>query len=281
MKTEKRKTNIFLIVSIAVLFLGIASCAAFSLKMYADAVRVNDELSEMIRQSGMEISMRSVAEEQRLFREKSAEERQQLERDYRLSLKRIFLENNRHELMTLVNPWNSISPEYVPHLVNIGDGMVIDERCAGALEKMLTDCRKAGGFPVPISAYRTQEYQQELFDNKVERVIAGGTDPQLAPEKAAQSVAFPGTSEHQLGLAIDIVDEIYPELDYQQQWTGTQQWLISHCTDYGFILRYPDGTGDKTGIIFEPWHYRYVGKAAAEEITGLGITLEEYLLSAG
>ena len=280
MEAEKRKKNILLIVSVAVLFLGIAACAAFSLKMYSDAVRRNEELSEMLRQSGMEISLRTMAEEQRFLREKNSEERQRLEAEHRLSLKRAFLEKNRQELMSLVNPWNSISPEYLPHLTEIGDGMTIDERCAGALERMLADCRKAGGFPVPISAYRTQEYQQELFDSKVERVIAGGTAPELAPAKAAQSVAFPGTSEHQLGLAIDIVDEIYPELDYQQQWTGTQQWLIRHCTDYGFILRYPADTGEITGITFEPWHYRYVGKSAAEEITGLGITLEEYLSSA-
>lgn len=277
METEKRKKNTLLLVSFAIVFLGIAACAAASLKMYADAVRRNEELSELLRQSGMELSMRASAEEQRLLREKSAEERQRLEREHRLSQKSAFLENNRRELMTLVNPWNSISAEYVPHLTDIGDGMRIDERCAGALEQMLADCRKAGGFPVPISAYRTQAYQQELFDNKVERVIAGGTAPELAREKAAQSVAVPGTSEHQLGLAIDIVDEIYPELDYQQQWTGTQQWLISHCTDYGFILRYPNDTGDKTGIIFEPWHYRYVGRSAAEEITGLGMTMEEYV----
>ena len=88
---------------------------------------------------------------------------------------------------------------------------------------------------------------------------------------------MPGTSEHQLGLAIDILDVNNSELDLTQSWTETQRWLSAHCAEYGFILRYPDGTSDITGIIFEPWHYRYVGKELAQKITASGLTLEEYL----
>lgn len=180
-------------------------------------------------------------------------------------------------LLVLVNPWNSIDGDYSPKLTTVEDGFQLDRRCADALRKMLFDCRQEGNFPVICSAYRTQEYQQELFDKKVERVLATGVNTEDAPEIAAKSVALPGTSEHQLGLAVDLIDYFYTNLDQGQERTGTQKWLMAHCTDYGFILRYPNGTTDITGIIYEPWHYRYVGKSAAREITELGITFEEYL----
>ena len=180
-------------------------------------------------------------------------------------------------LLVLVNPWNSIDGDYAPQLMTVEDGFQVDRRCAEALRKMLFDCRQAGHFPMICSAYRTQEYQQELYDKKLQRVLATGVSAESAPEIAARSVAVPGTSEHQLGLAVDLIDYFYTNLDEGQERTATQQWLMKNCTKYGFILRYPNGTTDITGIIYEPWHYRYVGKTAAREISELGITLEEYL----
>ena len=142
---------------------------------------------------------------------------------------------------------------------------------------MLNDCMLGGGLPTVCSAYRTQDYQPMLFDNKIERLIEEGVSPEDAPTQAATAVALPGTSEHQLGLALDIIDENYPYLNEAQEWTPTQQWLMEHCWEYGFILRYPNGTSEITGIIYEPWHYRYVGVNHAEAIRELGVTLEEYL----
>ena len=95
--------------------------------------------------------------------------------------------------------------------------------------------------------------------------------------EAAKTVALPGTSEHQLGLAVDIVDRSNQNLDRTQETTAVQQWLMAHSWEYGFILRYPDEKSETTGIIYEPWHYRYVGKEAAEEIYRQGVCLEEYL----
>ena len=95
--------------------------------------------------------------------------------------------------------------------------------------------------------------------------------------KAAKEVAVPGTSEHQLGLAVDIIDTNNWNLDESQESMPTQQWLIANSWRYGFILRYPNGTTNITGIIYEPWHYRYVGCQVAKEIYERGITLEEYL----
>ena len=130
--------------------------------------------------------------------------------------------------------------------------------------------------PYICSAYRTQEYQQGLYDNKILRLIISGVDEDEAPALAAQSVAVPGTSEHQLGLAVDIIDEYYTNLDRGQEDTDTQQWLMENCWRYGFILRYPNGTTDKTGIIYEPWHYRYVGEFA-EQIHNSGLVFEDYI----
>ena len=95
--------------------------------------------------------------------------------------------------------------------------------------------------------------------------------------KAARIVARPGTREHQLGYAVDITDSGYRKLNKDQEKTATQQWLMANCRDYGFIVRYPTGTTNITGIIYEPWHYRYVGVELAAELKESGITLEEYL----
>ena len=90
-------------------------------------------------------------------------------------------------------------------------------------------------------------------------------------------VARPGTSEHQTGLAVDIVDTSYQILDEGQENTPVQQWLMAHCAEYGFILRYPTDKSEITGVGYEPWHYRYVGVEAAREIMANGLCLEEYL----
>lgn len=186
--------------------------------------------------------------------------------------------DNSAGLLTLVNLRNAVPEGYVPELAVIEDGYSVDVRCAAALKQMLSDCRKAGHPAVLCSAYRTQQYQQELYSNKIYRLIAEGVSEEDAPAIASQSVAIPGTSEHQLGLAVDIIDFNYPYLDSEQENTPTQKWLMENCKNYGFILRYPNGSSDITGIIYEPWHYRYVGTISAKEITQRHITLEEYLM---
>ena len=98
-----------------------------------------------------------------------------------------------------------------------------------------------------------------------------------AEAETAKSVAVPGTSEHQLGLALDIVDKSYQMLEEDQQDTPAQQWLMANCWRYGFILRFPKDKEAVTGITYEPWHYRYVGEEVAKTITEGGLCLEEYL----
>ncbi len=176
----------------------------------------------------------------------------------------------------LVNPWNSLPADYDPDLVKV-EFAKMSRICADALVQMLEDCRAAGYNPAICSGYRTQEEQEFLFNRKIKRVMAEGYDEEEAKILAAKEVAVPGTSEHQLGLAIDLVDDDHWVLDKSQAERPTQKWLMEHCWEYGFILRYPVGSTEITGIIYEPWHYRYVGVEIALELRELGITLEEYL----
>ena len=180
--------------------------------------------------------------------------------------------------LTLVNSTHSLEDGYVPELADVdANGHQLDARAADALKEMLSDARAAGLSPIVCSAYRTWEKQTSLFDAQVARCEAQGLTGDAAVAEARTVVAYPGTSEHQLGLAADIVALSYQILDEKQMETPEQQWLMEHCDEYGFILRYPEGKSDLTGVIFEPWHYRYVGEEAAKEIMSQGICLEEYL----
>ena len=145
------------------------------------------------------------------------------------------------------------------------------------MQQMLADGRKEGLDFWICSAYRTMEKQTDLYNNKVSRLQAEGLSYEDAYRQAGTVVAYPGTSEHNLGLAADIVAKDYQLLDDKQAETPEAKWLEENCWRYGFILRYPTDKTGETGIIFEPWHYRYVGKEAAREIMEQGICLEEYL----
>lgn len=177
----------------------------------------------------------------------------------------------------LANPWNLIPYDYAPDLVYAEDGYQVDRSCQESLLQMLADCRKAGFEVKIISAYRSQQTQIELYNNKVWYYINRGYDEATARKEAATVVAIPGTSEHQLGLAVDLVDRNYQQLDEAQENTPAQKWLMEHCWEYGFILRYPNDKSASTGIIYEPWHYRYVGTALAQELHTSKQCLEEYL----
>lgn len=185
-----------------------------------------------------------------------------------------------HWMLRLVNPWNGMPEGYVPELTMLTNGLQVDTRCYPALQRMMDDCRAAGLRPVICSAYRSWETQTRLFNADAEKWVAQGYTREQAEAETAKSVAVPGTSEHQLGLAVDIVDMSNQRLEEEQENTPTQQWLMANCWRYGFILRFPKGREAVTGISYEPWHYRYVGEEAAQTITEKGLCLEEYLQAA-
>ena len=177
----------------------------------------------------------------------------------------------------LVNPWNFTPEDYNPEIVLINDWQKSSSVCRDALLEMLEACEEAGLVPFIASAYRTHGDQQWLYNNKIQRLIAEGYSEADARKLAGTVVAVPGTSEHELGLAFDLVDDSYKGLDSGQEATPVQQWLMEHSWEYGFILRYPNNKSEVTGIIYEPWHYRYIGKDIAKEIYDSGLCLEEYL----
>lgn len=141
---------------------------------------------------------------------------------------------------------------------------------ADHFHKMVEDARADGIDFVMTTAYRSYGFQSILWDNAINR---------YGSEEAANTlVAKPGQSEHQSGLAVDVSSA---ENDYQLNEnfgeTEAGKWVAAHAAEYGFILRYPADKTDITGYNFEPWHLRYVGKTAAEEITEQGIVFEEYV----
>lgn len=180
--------------------------------------------------------------------------------------------------LLLVNPWNPIARDYEPTLLELSNGQSIDRRIYDDLQAMMDDARAEGLHPIICSAYRTNDRQRELFKNQVDKYISAGMTESEAETEASKWVAVPGTSEHQTGLAVDIVALDYQLLDEGQEDTAEQKWLMENSYKYGFILRYPTDKSDVTGIHYEPWHYRYVGKDVAAEIYSAGICLEEYLI---
>ena len=180
--------------------------------------------------------------------------------------------------LIVVNRWNRIPDDYpAPKLTRLSNGESVDSRIYPDLQRMFDDMRAAGLHPEVTSAYRTEAVQRQLLDEKIFLYQNEGASKEEARRQASQWVAEPGTSEHELGLAVDIIDTNNWNLDESQESMPTQQWLMANSWRYGFILRYPNGTTDITGIIYEPWHYRYVGCQVAKEIYERGITLEEYL----
>ena len=173
--------------------------------------------------------------------------------------------------LILVNRDHPIPEDYELELeyYDQNQSFQMDVRILEPLREMMADCTAAGYTPILCSAWRDGAKQSMLYDESDYHAVH--------PDEEITSVALPGTSEHEIGIAVDIYSSEDYALDESQEKTETQQWLMKHCWEYGFILRYPKGKEDYTDIIYEPWHYRYVGKEAARDITKSGLCLEEYL----
>ena len=173
--------------------------------------------------------------------------------------------------LLLVNADNPLPEGFTVELKQLRNGQAVDERIYPELQQMFDDARKAGIYPLINESFRTAERQQEILDKYIAKYEAQGLSHEAAKAKALTVVAVPGRSEHQLGLALDIIAE------YDSDSTATWAWLRDNAWRYGFILRYPEGKEEITGIRYEAWHYRYVGVPTAREITESGLCLEEYL----
>ena len=175
--------------------------------------------------------------------------------------------------LILVNRWNPMPEHYDVELTQLANGHAVDSRVYPDLQRMFDDARAEGLMPTISSSYRTADKQQEILDDKQADYENEGNSPEDAKELAEAWVALPGTSEHQLGIAVDITSADREAQSPDVIW----QWLEEHCSEYGFIVRYPQDKSEITGVINEPWHFRYVGQETAKEIMEQGVCLEEYL----
>ncbi len=175
--------------------------------------------------------------------------------------------------LILINADNPLPDDFSVELTTLANGHKIDSRVYPYLQQMFDDARSQGIMPAISSSYRTRDEQQSELDQKKEEFIHQGYSPAAALEAAKTWAALPGTSEHQAGLAVDITGADASVQSPDIVWN----WLKSNAHKYGFIRRYPPDKVGITGINNEPWHFRYVGKAAAEEIYKRGLCLEEYL----
>lgn len=178
--------------------------------------------------------------------------------------------------MILVNRDYILPDGYKPQLENAVesgyDDVYLDERVAPYYNEMYKAAYKDGIHLVPISGYRSVDRQKRNFENKIDYYMDKGYSKVEATQEAATIILPPGTSEHNAGLAMDICS-----LEQNFEDTEEFEWLCENAADYGFILRYPEDKQDITKIIYEPWHWRYVGVEAAKEMKASGECLEEYL----
>ena len=177
--------------------------------------------------------------------------------------------------LILVNKDNVLASSWTPNsLTKVADGERLDSRIITAYNDMVKAASKAGLNLYPVSTYRTVDTQNRLFQNKVSRVKAAnpGLTQEQAEKEAATVVARPRTSEHECGLAIDFID-------VEERFANTKEgkWLKENCTEFGFVLRYEKGKESITNVIYEPWHFRFVGIKHAKRMKQLGMCLEEYV----
>lgn len=162
--------------------------------------------------------------------------------------------------------------ELAPCITNDPDSLKLDYRVAPHYNEMYLAALEDGIELTPVSGYRSVERQKRNFENKIQKYIDEGYSKTEATQMAATIILPPGTSEHNAGLAMDICS-LYQSFENTDEF----RWLSENAADYGFILRYPEDKQDITKIIYEPWHWRYVGVEAAKEMKASGQCFEEYL----
>lgn len=183
-------------------------------------------------------------------------------------------------LLLLVSRAQPLAEDYAPELTQLHDWPYFVATAAyEPLKQMLAAGRAEGLSFTVASAYRSTDSQRQLFDEDVEARVSEGMTEDEAREETARWTMPPGCSEHETGLAVDIVATDNQRLDDTQEQTPETIWLHENCWRFGFILRYPAGKEDVTGIDYESWHYRYVGIEAARYLTEQQLTLDEFWAS--
>ena len=184
-------------------------------------------------------------------------------------------------LMVLVNHTSKMPDDYTFDTKECGSATAVNKTLQTAACDAFLEMQKAAaadGVTVWMqSGYRSVKYQTSLYERKTKYYLDKGYDNAAAREKAAAVVNPPGYSEHNCGLAADLNSPEHTGLDEGFEKTAAFRWLCEHAGDYGFILRYPKDAEDKTEIIYEPWHWRYVGVENAAKINASGLCFEDYI----
>lgn len=213
--------------------------------------------------------VRSSEESQETKKESGREERKE-------KAQKIYKKNKA--LLVLVNKENQVPKDYDAKLIEICNGRLrASQLLYDDLKKMLNDADREGYSFLISSAYRSAEKQQSLVDEDVEAFMQTGLNYNEALKETLKETMPAGYSEHQTGLALDILSSDNMEMNSSQEKSLGNQWLRSHCAEYGFILRYPKDKTEVTKISYEPWHFRYVGREAAKFMVKNDITLEEFM----
>lgn len=175
--------------------------------------------------------------------------------------------------LTLVNYQNTLPDNFEPNLAKIDGSKQFDSRAVNELNQMLKDMKSDGISNVWVqSAYRSVEYQTGLFNNKINTYMKQGKSREEAEKMTLKTINRPGTSEHNLGLAVD-----FNYVDYSFDTTDAFKWLQENAENYGFVLRYKREKENITKVDYEPWHWRFVGVEHAKKMNELNMCLEEYI----
>lgn len=269
----------------ALILLGFVSEASFAPMRFDDGSYDIENYEELVKLDSTEIS-----EEEYLITEVSNEEdianledlvsnideKENLSSDIDGSIKAF--DKNDWKLL-LINKTHTIPDDYTFTLGTIKGSMKCDERILKPLMEMFEAAAKDGVNLTVVSPYRDLSRQEYLFERKMKNYINMGYSYIEAYKISSQAVTVPGASEHQIGLSLDILCDTYKNLDEGFGDTKEGKWIAENSYKYGFILRYPKGKEDVTGIMYEPWHFRYVGVDAATVIYENNETLEEFIES--
>ncbi len=180
----------------------------------------------------------------------------------------------------IINEEYPLEENYKPELDLVQGSFMMDARCAEYAREMIAAAEKDGVYLNVVSAYRSVEKQQENLEAYTERLIGEGMNKDDARKAALKEIAEPGESEHNAGLALDILTmdwwETHDDVTADFENTHEYLWLRANAHKYGFILRYPKEWENVTGYTYEPWHYRFVGVYYAEEIKNSDLPFEYY-----
>ena len=261
--------NVKTIVTIALIgLLGVGTAAGIFL---SDRSQQQEQPLAAVQQEGKEEAPVESSSQKEEEQEQSSQETKQQQ------LAEEFAKEKEEYYLLLANAENPLPQDWSIQTEEVQNGYEMDKRAAPAMREMIQAAKEDGVELMLCSAYRSIEKQQQLFDRSQQAYMAQGMSEEEAYAKTATETAIPGTSEHQTGLAADIVTPTYQMLDAGFADTPAGQWLSEHATEYGFVLRYPQDKQEVTGIIYESWHYRFVGKTHAKLMKESGLCLEEYL----